>query len=610
MATSARPWKNQDSKNLASQDLFVRPKTMVKASEIEGERKEKMKRWVTLFRRNPHRFIEMYFGIKLYPFQILMIWVLQRSNLAYIVASRAASKTWIIAVWALTLAVLYPGMKIVVCSKTLKQGGLILSEKLTSLMSSHPNVAREIKSITTNANTYEAIFHCGSSIKVVPSSESARGSRANYVIIEEARLVPKEILEPIIKPFLEVRNPPYRSNPEYANDSRLKEEGTFSYITSAWYSAEYWFEYVKSCIKRMVAGDETSNFLAFDYLVTIFHNIKTEAMIKNEMQDADAVTIQMEYLNIPSGSSGKSYFKPTLFNRNLKQAFYPQRDEDYSEKKNPHGIKKTDGEIRLISVDIATRANKVNDNSITCCIRMIPLLGKGYERHLVYIESHKGQHVGVQAKRIKEIFYDFESDFIVIDMMNAGIGVFDSLSEPTLCEERGITFPPMTVVGEEYDTVEQKVRDDLRQNHTRGLNALPVIFPISGTQSLNGQIATAFRSSLQKKLWRFLIPDGEAEEYLIKNVKELSKKDDSELTAFYLNPYVGTGLLVGECINLDMKLSNGFIKLEEKPGCYKDRYSSLSYGSWVISSQFDRNLLTENDETDDFKELMSLVQFT
>jgi len=425
MSTPKRPYRNDVAKANISQDQFLKPKNMVLSRELDFERKERMKRWITFFRRNPHRFISEYFGIKLYPFQVLMIWILQRSELAYIVASRASSKTWLIAVWALTVAVLYPGIKIKVCSKTLKQGGLILSEKLTSLVSSHPNVAREIKNITSNANTYEANFHCGSTIVVVPSSDSARGGRANYTIVEESRIVSKDILEQVIVPMAEVRTPPYRLEPKYSGKEYL-EEARISFITSAGYTSESWFQKVKSCIKRMVAGDETANFLALDYLITIYHNIKTMSMIKNETQDMDAVTVQMEYLNIPSGTSGKAYFKPALFDRKLKQAFYPQREETYNNKKNPYEIKKVDGEIRIVGVDVATRANKVNDNSIICCIRMIPLLGKGYERHLVYMESHKGQHVGVQAKRIKEIFYDFESDYICLDLQNAGIKFLSS----------------------------------------------------------------------------------------------------------------------------------------------------------------------------------------
>jgi hypothetical protein len=418
MATSPRNWKSAEVKALNSQNSFIRPKSMVRSSVIEGENKERMKRWITFFRRNPNYLIRDYFGITLHPFQILMIWVLQRSTLGYIVAARAASKTFIIAIWALVLCVLYPGIKVVTVSKTLKQGSLIVG-KLDELRHKFPNVDREIESLTINANGAFVQFNCGSTIKAVPSSESARGNRANYVVIEESRLVPKEILEPIIKPFLEVRNPPYMSKPEYKDELILREDGIISYITSAWYSAEYWWQYVRSCIKRMVNGDETANFLAFDYLITLRHGIKTEKMLKDEMADTDDMTIQMEYYNIPSGASGKSFFPLRLFPRNLKRAFYPQRE--FNPKKNKYDIPKEDGEIRFLTVDVATRANKVNDNSIIACIRLIPLTGRGYERHLLYMESHKGQHVGIQAQRIKEIFYDFNSDFLVLDLQNAGI---------------------------------------------------------------------------------------------------------------------------------------------------------------------------------------------
>lgn len=610
MATSPRPYKNQIIKNASSQNPFIKPKNMVRDKSIQGEKKERLKRWVTLFRRNPHRFIETYFGIKLFPYQILMIWVLQRSNLAYIVASRASAKTFIIAVWALTLAVLYPGIKVVVASKTLKQGGILLSEKLTYLRDNYPNVAREIRSITTNANIYEAIFHCGSTIKVVPSSESARGSRANYLIIEESRLVSKDILEQILKPFLFSRMPPYRLKPEYSNEPLLREEGLISYITSAGYIAENWFENVKSCIKRMAAGDETANFLAFDYLITVFHNIKTEEMIKNEMADNDPVSVQMEYLNIPSGASGRAYFKPSLFTRNIKRAFYPQKNDNYNTKKNPYDLKKVNGEIRFVSVDVSTRANRSNDNSIIACIRLIPIIGKGYERHLLYMESHKGRDVGVQARRIKEVFFDFEADYICLDVQNAGVGVFSSLTEPTIIDERGITYPALGVVEDlrEFDFIKQESKDELRRGHTRSANPLPVIFPISATAEMNSQIASSFRISLQKKLWSFLIPDGDAEEFLLKTQKEFTQDaNDSETFSFFLNPYIQTGLFIGECINLDLVLVNGRIKLVEKSGSYKDRYSAVSYCNWVVSF-FDHSLLKQEDATDDWSELFGVTQ--
>jgi len=434
-------------------------------------------------------------------------------------------------------------------------------------------------------------------------------NRANYIVVEEARLVPKDILDQVIIPFLEVRTPPYKSKPEYMNDKRLNEEGRISYITSSWYKSESWFEGVTKCIARVAKGDPTATFLAFDYITTVYHNIKTKAMIKNETANMDRINIDMEYRNLPSGTSGKAYFKFSLFKRNLKMAFYPQRDETYNSKKNPYQIPKAIGEIRIISVDVATRANKANDNSIISCIQMIPTK-KGYKRHLSYMESHPGQHVGVQAERIKELFYDFEANYIVLDLMGSGIGVFDSLSEETISKKRDISFPPLTVVNEEFQSVKKEVREDLFNNHTRGIDAFPVIFPISASQRLNSEIASAFRTSLQKNMWKFLFTDTDAEPYLQKELKEFDMSgNDSSNYAFFINPYVQTGLLIGECVNLDMKLVGGMIKLEEKSGAYKDRYSSVSYADWIITTEFDKNLLTEETSEDELDLMTSLVQF-
>ena len=88
-------------------------------------------------------------------------------------------------------------------------------------------------------------------------------------------------------------------------------------------------------------------------------------------------------------------------NQRLKQVFYPRKDEDVrSNKKNKYAIPKQDGEIRIVSCDIAFVAGKQNDNSIYSCIRAIPEtmtyqseesnsieVKQGYRREYSYIES-------------------------------------------------------------------------------------------------------------------------------------------------------------------------------------------------------------------------------
>ena len=389
---------------------------------------------------------------------------------------------------------------------------------------------------------------------------------------------------------------------EYLGDKNLIEEGLISYITSAGYKAEYWFTYVKSCIKRMVQGDKSANFLALDYLISIFHNIKTEQMVRNEMSDMDSITIQLEYLNIPSGSSGKAYFKPAMFPRVIKKAFYPLKDDAPNNKSSI--LQKADSEIRVISIDVATRANKANDNSAISLIQCIPKIGKGYERRLLYQEVYKGKNTTVQAKRIKQLHREFEADWIVIDMMGPGTGVFDSLTQVTTDEDRGINYHPMTVA--DFDWIDDRVKEDM-QRRTLGVNALPIVIPILASSQLNSQIAVAFRSSLQRKLWQFLIGDAEAEEYLAKNNKSFIMDNvGSDDYIHLMNPYINTTFCIGEAINLDYELRNGLIRLDEKVGSHKDRYTSVSYANYFISI-LDQELIREVEESeDDFDTFMRL----
>jgi len=63
------------------------------------------------------------------------------------------------------------------------------------------------------------------------------------------------------------------------------------------------------------------------------HDIKTKSIIRNETASMDKSNINMEYKNLPSGSSGKSYFEMSLFKRNLKQSFLSTKKMIHLEKR-------------------------------------------------------------------------------------------------------------------------------------------------------------------------------------------------------------------------------------------------------------------------------------
>jgi hypothetical protein len=119
-------------------------------------------------------------------------------------------------------------------------------------------------------------------------------------------------------------------------------------------------------------------------------------------------------------------------------------------------------------------------------------------------------------------------------------------------------------------------------------------------------MAVAFRSALQKKMFEFLLPDGDAEDFLLKTNKEfLEVKDDISLKVWLLHPYVQTNLAINECVNLDMSMVGGYVKLTEPNGARKDRYTSLSYGNYFVSL-LDRDLL-KNGRNDDEADLLALL---
>jgi hypothetical protein len=77
-----------------------------------------------------------------------------------------------------------------------------------------------------------------------------------------------------------------------------------------------------------------------------------------------------------------------------------------------------------------------------------------------------------------------------------------------------------------------------------------------------------------------LTSEYEAEE-TIRNIRGFTKMTSNE-QALIKKTYVQISLCINELINLDSEISGNVVKLKEKPGMRKDRYSSILYGYYVI----------------------------
>jgi hypothetical protein len=589
---SYKKFENDFKKYSGVSDLTKSPKTMIKEKEISEIKRKNIIDWTTFYRRNLHRFVEHYFGIKLHPYQIFWVYLMGIYDTFYAIAARAAAKSWILGVVSLARGVLYPNSEIVIVAATMKQASIILG-KISRLRDDYSNIAREIHDLSMTNNKLECTLHNGSKIKVVSASESGRGERSTFTIYEEFRIMEKSVVDAIVKPFAYSRQAPFMQLPEWKN---VIEEPKEVYISSAYHKGLWWYDEVRTGIKMMMKGKSVC-FIAFDYLIAIYHRIKTKKQIEKEKSTMDEITFLEEYENIPWGENADAYYKLDMFRRNqkIKKAFYPQRNETYDKKKNPYDIKKQDGEIRIVSVDIATRAGKANDNSVITCTRLLPT-HLGYEREVGYIETSNGENTILQALRIKQVFYDFSADYIVLDLQQAGIAIYDTLGNTTKDEERDLEYEAFTVMN--HESIDKKTYEELLAR-TLALNAKPIIYPISGTPQLNNDIAVQYRDKLQKNLVKFLISEMDAEEYFIKTKKDylIADSNVSDRT-WLLHPYVQTAIMINESIGLSMVLNGGLIKLVEQSGARKDRYTSVSYMNYFVS-WLDKDLMKQYDDEGD-----------
>ncbi len=531
-----------------------------------------------------------------------------------IIAGRASAKSFVIAIFSCAKAILYPNTKVVVASGSKKQASLIVKEKIQKeLMPKSENLRREIKKITTNANDIEVTFHNGSSIVVVVAGEGALGYRSTVLIFEEFKRIDKYIVDKVLKPFQMARPAQFRINEKceqygvkYRENDESLEEAVNIYISSVAPTSHWMGKLLKDTINSKYK-DNTSCMLATDYSIALKHAIKTRAQLIEAKRTTDPITWRKEYENEMLREGANAYFTYGLLTKNQtnKKAFYPRRYEDVrNKKKNPYSIPKQNGEIRIVACDMAfiERSNK-NDNSCFTCIRALPesityessnIDGKtieiksGYRRIPSYIEANPGSDVDKQAIRIKQLYYDFEADYVVLDTRNGGILTYDRLAEVLYDEDRDCEYPAWRCMND--DDIAKRVNVS---------GAVENVFAINASQKLNNDIAISLRNILDSQMIDLLVNFDEAKDILESNVPEYFVSPDSDVMSFYERPYLETQALVNEMMSLEYTRNEqtGVIILYETGSNTKDRYVSLAYGNYFINL-LEQDLISDNSDYD------------
>ena len=123
-----------------------------------------------------------------------------------------------------------------------------------------------------------------------------------------------------------------------------------------------------------------------------------------------------------------------------------------------------------------------------------------------------------------------------------------------------------------------------------------VVYSIKAQLETNSKIAVCMKNTLNSKMIELMVPNQEGVEELQRIVPDYETAD-VETQLFYERPFLETVALINEMIGLEYTVQNqtGLIKIEERSGARKDRYTSVSYGNYFIEL-LEQDLFSDSSE--------------
>lgn len=524
----------------------------------------------SFYRANPHRFVKDYLGIELKLFQKILLYAMMQHDAFQQIAARGQGKTYLVALFCVVRCLLYPSTTIVVSSYTFKQGKETILKIVNDFMRKSPLLRNEIEKYSVGQNDCSVYFKSGGWIQVRVAAESSRGAHCQILIIDESRMVTQHIRDTVLMPMLaSPRSPKYLNKPEYKH---LKEMNKILMMSSAWYKQSEMFEQVKSYLANML--NEKNYFLCdLPYQLSISEDLLMKESIENEMseQTFSDITFMMEREGIFYGSGEDS-----LFNfQSLNDRRILQEGLHNLEYYRVNGVKvpaKQVGEKRILSLDVALLASRKHDNDASCFTihSARETASQSYIDNIVYIETAEGVLTEELGLMVMRYYYNYDIDYIALDSAGIGQAVLDYIMSDRYDPLYGVTYGALNCCNNEDLATRCKVR-----------NAPKVVYAIKANAKSNNDMALALRTGFQNGSINLLVSESDVDDKLKSIIKGYTKLSENQKNILRL-PYYQTSALINELINLEHDVSNGLIKVKEKSGMRKDRYSSTEYGYYVV----------------------------
>ena len=554
--------------------------------------------WGAYYRANPEKFVQDYLHINLKVFQKILLVLMFWSNLFVFIAARGLGKTFLCAIYCVVRCILYPGTRICIASGTRGQAILVLEKILQELRPRSAELACEIDDKETKVNNTigQIVFKNTSVIKVVTASDTARGNRCNILLLDEYRLISKDTIDTVLNKFLNYRRMPLYA--ELSEEDRIKEynkEKNLTLFLSSAYFKDHWsYGLCEDTFAAMTSGKRRQFVCGLPYQMSLREGLLDPDRVRDDMSASDfnEVSWMMEMCAEWYGSEEDAFFDLSSIAKN-RRIQYPMLPDNVSRNHNYLKITpKPSGAKRILSVDVALMSSKKNKNDATAVFinQLTPTKAGRYISNIIYTDVYEGMRTDDQSLVIRRMFDNYSCDYIALDCQGIGLGVYDCLAKDMPDPETGEIYPALSCC----NNAEMASRCAVP-------GADKVIWAIKATAQFNSDAAFLLREGFRSGRIRLLVTELEAKE-LLKEIPWYNGLSENEKMKLLL-PYIHTTLLIDELTKLQHEENGGKIRIFEKSGMRKDRYSSLAYNYYVaiqIETKLNRKNTSDTGGSDVF----------
>lgn len=439
--------------------------------------------------------------VNLYPFQKLILRACAKYGSCMLIMSRGLGKSWLMALYAVIYAILYPKSQIGVVSGTLKQSKILIENYIVGKFMLNPNIGNEIECKKSPQGEARVEFKNGSNIFSIAlnqsqAGDSARGNRTNLVLVDEARGVKDSIISLVVEPMGNNKRENLIIQEEFAKaidpTIKIRETNKIMYMSSAWFKTSDLYKRFLLYYEKMSEGSKDYFVTSLDYVVGIKSGLYFEDKIEKEWAKPTTTKegFLMEYCGQFVGSSSDSYYPYELTKpcRVLQKGELIQSKISHSE--------------YVLTHDVAVSGAKGSDNCCTHIIKISLRLDGNYNKEVVYTKTQNGLSLQGQRDFIRNLYHIKFPNCrkIVIDAQSVGEGLLSSLCETWQYEnDKGefIEFPPLIV---DNDEELAKLMPD----------ALPIIRGIKAYEAFNNDYYSYTKACFENGTLKLLIDSSES----------------------------------------------------------------------------------------------------